>query len=106
VVLGVGAVALGVGVVTGVMAMSKNKSSTDQCPNDGACASKDAVDANSSAKTLGTISTIGFIAGGVGLAAGAILLATAPSSPPKTGRVRFVPTAGPAGAGFSAIGVF
>jgi hypothetical protein len=106
VVLGVGAVGLAVGAVTGVMAMSKNKSSTDQCPNDGACSSKDAVDANSSAKSLGTISTVGFIVGGVGVAAGAILLLTAPTNPPRTGRVRFVPTAGPGGGGLTAVGVF
>jgi hypothetical protein len=106
VALGVGGVGLVVGSVTGVMAMSKNKTATDACPNDGACRSQDAVDANSSAKSLATVSTIGFIVGGVGLAAGIVLLATAPSSAPKTGSLHIVPTAGPGGGGLAAFGTF
>jgi hypothetical protein len=101
-----GAVGGAVGAITGVMAMSKNKSSTDICPNDGACASKDAVDASSSAKSLGTVSTIGFIVGGLGLAAGSVLLLTAPSTEKQTGKLRLVPTAGPGGGGLTAFRVF
>lgn len=106
VALGLGAAGLVVGGVTGVMALSKNKTATDACPNDGACASQAAVDANSSAKSLATISTVGFIVGGVGVAAGAILFATAPSGAPKTGALHLVPTAGPTGAGLAAFGTF
>jgi hypothetical protein len=106
VALGAGVIGLGVGAVTGVMAMSKNKSSTDACPNDGPCASPDAVDANGSAKSLATISTVGFIAGGVLAAAGAVLVISAPSGSPKTGKMQFVPTAGAGSAGLAAFGVF
>jgi hypothetical protein len=114
VALGVGVVGLGVGAVTGIMAMSKNKQSTDACPNDGACGSKDALDANKSAKDLGTISTIGFIAGGVCAATGLVLVLTgsgssaqsaSSTSAPKTG-IRIVPTAGASSAGLTAFGVF
>ncbi len=105
VALGIGGAGLIVGGVTGVMALSKNKTANDACPNDGACASKDAVDANSSAKSLATISTVGFIVGGVGVAAGAVLLLTAPSAP-KTGSIHVVPTAGPTGGGLAAFGTF
>jgi hypothetical protein len=48
---------------------------------DGQCASQDAVSANDSARTFGTVSTVAFIAGGVAVAAGAVLIFTAPSSP-------------------------
>jgi hypothetical protein len=87
------------------MAMTKNKSSTDACPKDGACGSADAIDANKSAKDLATISTIGFIAGGVCATAGAILVLTAPSTA-KSGGLRVVPTAGVGSAGLSAFGSF
>ncbi len=100
---GVGLVGVGVGAVTGLMAMSKNNQSKDKCPNAGACADRAGVDANDSAKTLGLVSTIGFIAGGVGLAAGAFLIFTA--GPSKTG-LRVVPTAGPKDAGLSLGGTF
>lgn len=106
VALGVGGAGLVVGGVTGVMAMSKNKTANDACPNNGGCASQDAVDANSSAKSLATISTVGFIVGGVGLAAGIVLLATAPSSSPKTGSLHIVPTVGPTAGGLAAFGTF
>jgi len=103
IVAGIGVAGVAVGAVAGLMAMSKNNESKDKCPNDGACADKAGVDANDSAKTLGLVSTIGFIAGGVGLAAGAFLILTA--SPSKTG-VRVVPAAGPKNAGLSLSGSF
>ncbi len=117
VVGGVGVVGLGVGVVTGLIAIGKNSDSKDACPNDGGCASSDAVDANSSAKTFGTVSTIAFIAGGVGVVTGAILLLTAPSSssasatgpsrPLATPRaVRIVPASDGRSATMSIMGVF
>lgn len=97
---GVGIVGLAVGGVTGIMAMGKNSDSTNLCPNDGACASPDAVDANKSARDLGTVSTIGFIAGGTLVAAGAVLFFTAPSGSSKSrARVRVTPIAGGASVG-------
>lgn len=93
IVAGVGVAGLAVGAVTGLMAISKASDAKDACPEDGRCRSASAVDAADSARTLGLVSTIGFIAGGVGLAGGAALVFTAPSSPKKTA-VRLMPSIG------------
>jgi PEGA domain len=65
---GTALVGIGVGTVTGIMAFGKASTAKDACPNN-ACtpAGLDAVD---SGRTLGTISTIGFIVGGVGAGVG------------------------------------
>jgi hypothetical protein len=104
IVAGVGVVGLGVGAVTGLMAIGKNNDAKKLCPDSGACADKSGVDANDSAKSFGTISTIGFIAGGVALAAGAALVLTA--GPSKTGSIKLVPDAGPKSAGLGVVGAF
>ena len=113
VVGGVGVAGLAAGAVTGLIAIGKNSDSKNACPNDGACNNAEAIDANDGAKTFGTISTIGFIAGGACLAAGAILIFTAPSSS-RSGSIKPTPTRGvsvlPAtdgrSAGMSVMGVF
>ena len=97
---GVGIAGIGVGAVTGFLAIGKNKDSKDLCPTEGACPSKDGVDANDSAKKLGTISTIGFIAGGVLLATGAVLVITSRS------KYALVPNIGPQNAGLTVAGRF
>lgn len=75
VAFGVGAVGLGVGVVTGLIVGSKKSDLTKNCRSDGACpSSQDS--ALSSANTMATVSTIGFIVGGVGVASGVLLLLT------------------------------
>ena len=58
-----------VGAITGVLAFGKASTAKTECPNVNDCstAGMDAVD---SGRTLGTISTIGFIVGGVGAAVG------------------------------------
>jgi hypothetical protein len=107
VVAGVGVAGVAVGAITGLMAMGKSSDAKAVCANDGPCANREAVDASDSAKTLGLVSTIGFIAGGVGLAAGAALIFTAPSTK-HTGavRVRIAPDARPNAAGLTVLGVF
>lgn len=79
VALGAGAAGLVVGGITGGLALSK-KSKLDDDPNcdDGACthAVKDEV---SSLRTFRTVSTIGFVAGGVLAATGVVLLLTSGS---------------------------
>lgn len=112
-VLGLG---LGLGAVTGLVAMGKNSASKQTCPNDGACASTDAVDANESARTFGAISTTGFVAGGAMVAIGAVVYFTAPranaSSTTATARpgsatgVRVVPASDGRSAGMTVMGVF
>jgi len=65
---GLGAVGVGVGAVTGILSFSKVSDVKKDCPNDVCPASRQGdID---SAKSLGTVSTIAFIAGGVGVGAG------------------------------------
>ncbi len=75
--IGVGGAALILGGVMGGLAMGKHSDLTDACPND-ACppSEQDNLDAF---HTFGTVSTVGFIVGGVLAAGGVVLLLTAPS---------------------------
>lgn len=66
-----------VGGVTGVMSFLKTSDLKDQCNNNQCPPSKQSE--LDSTKTLGNISTVAFIAGGVGLAAGIVGLLIAPS---------------------------
>jgi hypothetical protein len=109
VVGGVGVAGIAVGAVTGLMAMGKSSDAKRTCSNDGPCANREAVDASDSAKTFGLVSTVAFIAGGVGLAAGAALVLTAPKQEEasrSTARIRVAPSAGPGGGGLTVVGVF
>lgn len=110
VVAGIGVVGLGVGAITGLMAIGKNNDAKELCPTGGKCASQEGVDANDSAKSLGTVSTIGFVVGGVAVATGVVLVLTAPKSSEAgaTARrsIRIAPAAGPTGAGFALTGAF
>ncbi len=104
----VGIVGLGVGGVTGLMAMGANNDAKKLCPSS-PCADKAGVDDNDKAKSLGTVSTIGFIAGGVLLAGGVVLVLTAPSSQEKktaVSDVKVSPTFGPTYSGLSMGGSF
>jgi hypothetical protein len=76
VALGVGGVGVVVGGITGLVALGKHGTLSDECP-DGKCTSDKQSDVDSY-KTMGTISTVSFIVGGVGLAAGAVLWFTSP----------------------------
>lgn len=68
---GVGLAGIAVGTITGVMALGKGSDADTDCP-DGHCKSKDALDSVNTGKTLGTVSTIAFIAGGVGVGVGVV----------------------------------
>lgn len=107
IVAGVGVAGLAVGGVTGLMAMSSNNEAKDKCPQEGACANKDGVDANENAKSLGLISTIGFAAGAALIVGGAVLIFTAPKGSGKEAKgVRVVPSATANGGGFFLSGSF
>jgi hypothetical protein len=75
-VLGLGGLALGIGL--GVTAGNQNSDSKAYCraDNPNLC-SQDGVDLRDKARTSGTVSTVGFVAGGVLLVAGIVLIATA-----------------------------
>jgi hypothetical protein len=75
-----GIVGLAVGVVSGLAAISKNSRSKDVCPTSGICADESARSDNEDARSAATVSTIGFVAGGVLLAGGIALVLFAPSS--------------------------
>lgn len=77
VAFGVGGAGLVVGAITGAIALGKAGDLKDKCNADKACppTESDNVD---SYKSMGTISTVGFIVAGVGGAAGLVLLLTAP----------------------------
>ncbi len=67
---GLGVVGVGIGSVTGIMSISQVSDVKNDCTNN-VCKASRAGDIDS-AKSLGTISTIAFIAGGVGIGAGVI----------------------------------
>jgi hypothetical protein len=109
---GVGAVGLGVGTVFGVMAMSAwsdvksacQPGTPSRCPitDQPAASSK-----QSTAQTDGAISTVGFIAGGVLVATGAVLFLTGRHREGSTApTVAVAPTVGPGQTGFSLTGAF
>jgi hypothetical protein len=82
---GVGIVGIGVGSVFGVIAMSKNNSTSGHC--NGSVCDAPTIATLGDARTDATVSTVGFVAGGVLLAAGAVLYLTAPKGAPSTGLV-------------------
>lgn len=81
VAFGVGGAGLAVGAIFGALGLSKMSDLRDRCPND-RCTPAEQADIDST-KTLGTVSTIGFVAGGVGVAAGVVLLVLAPKAKPR-----------------------
>lgn len=75
---GVGVGGAVVGAVFGLQAMSKQDEADAECPSVG-CSNAGAVKASQDALIAGTVSTIGFVVGVVGLAGGAALWLTAPT---------------------------
>lgn len=100
---GIGAVGVGVGAVTGLMSLSKVSDVKKDCVND-ICPAGRQPDIDS-AKSLGTVSTIAFIAGGAGVAAGVIGLvlqskqASTEPTPGASVKLRVRPELGPTWAG-------
>ncbi len=66
---GTAIVGVGVGAVTGILALGKANDVADACPG-GNCRSTSDLDAVDSGRTLGTVSTVAFIVGGVGAVVG------------------------------------
>jgi hypothetical protein len=83
---GVGIAGVAIGSVFGLQSMSRKKAADAHC-NGPACLDADGVALRQQAIDAGNVSTIAFIAGGVGFAAGAVLWFTLPTSKPtQTGR--------------------
>ena len=78
--IGVGGGLLVMGAVTGGLALSKHGQLKELCPT-GDCAGVDGAQAKiDSYELMGTLSTVGFIAGGVLAVAGVVVLVTAPKA--------------------------
>jgi hypothetical protein len=94
---GLGAIGIGVGAVTGLLSLSKVSDVKSTCQND-VCPTSSQGDIDS-AKSLGTVSTIAFIAGGVGVGAGilGLVLQSKESSaePGTTAKLLVRPEVGP-----------
>ncbi|MFO0760599.1 MAG: hypothetical protein U0359_29230 [Byssovorax sp.] len=88
----VGGAGVVAGAVTGGLALGKHGALADQCPG-GVCPSNQS-SALDSYHLLGTISTVGFIVGGVGVAGGVALFLAAPSAKPAE-RATIRPLLGP-----------
>jgi hypothetical protein len=83
---GVGVGGLAIGAIFGALASSSWSSVTTQCPTFKGCSSAVGNDRDSAA-TSATVSTVGFIAGGVLAATGLTLFLTAPKDTAKAGAV-------------------
>lgn len=89
---GVGAVGVVVGSITGIMSITKVSSIRESCVDD-RCPPDKKADIDS-AKDLGTLSTVAFIVGGIGIGAGVIGLLTAPKGDAPRGAGAARTTAG------------
>ncbi len=87
---GAGLVAFG---VAGGLALGKKGELDTVCDDQRRCPTSTA-DTRATYDTLRSIATAGFIAGGVGIAGGALLLATAPKPEPKAAGVKITPWLG------------
>jgi hypothetical protein len=104
----VGAVGVGVGSVTGIMAFSKTSDVEGTCPTPKSCP-RDQQSNLDSALSVGTVSTIAFIVGGAGIGVGVLGLVMSnksggdptPPSSAATARVRVRPEVGPTWMGLS-----
>lgn len=85
----VGGAGLALGSVTGILAIRKHGKLSPACSN-GTCGPEQKADLDNY-HTLGTLSTIGFVAGGVGAAAGVVLLLVKPPSMSASGQAASKP---------------
>jgi hypothetical protein len=85
---GAGIVAVGVGVVFGLQAISKNKDAEAFCPASPQCNDPQGVSLTNDAKSAATVSTVGFVAGALLVAGGVTVYLTAPSSSPRKAALR------------------
>jgi len=86
-----GGVGLATGAITGALAIGKHSTLANECPDASNCNASSDI---SSYHTLGTISTVGFIAGGVLAGAGLVLVITSPSGTASSGAATIGPYVG------------
>jgi hypothetical protein len=93
VAFGVGGASAIVGGVAGVLAISKHSQLSDACPVPTECDPGQRANIDSY-KRLGTIADVGFIVGGVALAAGVVLLVTQPKDTSSATSTKWTPYVG------------
>jgi hypothetical protein len=105
---GVGLAGVAVGGIFGAMAISAKNAQSKDCASATSCQSyPQALSDHSSVSMDGTISTVAFIAGGVLVAAGAVLFFTgAPPSPAPASGLVVLPSGGPGSASITMRGAF
>jgi len=81
--IGVGAAGLGTGIVAGLLASSRHDDAERQCP-DHLCTQGTAGESSLDAfRTLRTVSTVGYVAGALGMATGITVLFVLPATAPQ-----------------------
>jgi hypothetical protein len=96
VVGGIGIAAIGVGAVTGILAIGTKSDLEAECPDPLSCKTVEGRDLASKGETLTTTSTVTFVLGLAGLGGGIVLVLTSPDSPTSTA---LAPAALPGGGG-------
>lgn len=81
---GIGVAGVVTGIVAGALAGSRYAKAETDCPQHVCVAGSEGANAVQSFRTLRTVSTVGYIVGGVGVAAGVTLFVIAPSKHPKS----------------------
>jgi hypothetical protein len=81
---GVGVAGLATGVMTGLMAGSRYSNAERECPEHACIEGSAGWETVQSFRTLRTVSTVGYIVGGLGLAGGATLFLLAPKKAPSS----------------------
>jgi hypothetical protein len=105
VLVGAGAVGVGIGIVFGVLAADSESELTQPhlCP-DKVCTPGAGTDALATAETQADIATVALVAGSLAVVAGSVLLLVAPSG--DEGEARLIPSVGPTHAGLALTGRF
>ena len=98
---GLGVAVLGVGAVTGILAINDRQQSNSLCTFPGGQCTQQGFDLNEQAKTFAWISDFGVGIGAAAILGGILLVATAPKA-----SVRIVPTVGVHGAGATFVATF
>lgn len=106
VITGVGVVGLGVGGVFGLMALGKKSDASANCTSDFQRCTSVGLGQVDDAKSLGTVSTVAFIAGGVLAVGGLVLVLTAPKGEKPAPTVHAAMGAPGAAAGLTLGGTF
>jgi hypothetical protein len=80
---GVGVAGLLLAGGAGALSIAKRSTASSDCNAGGVCMSQQGVDAGNAARNFANVATVGWVVGGVGLAAAIILWLTEPGAPPR-----------------------